>query len=152
MSGEVRRFEKASTHTVADKVGPKDGDFEPDGVADAIYDVDLEGPANAFFLLSTDDRGEPNGEATADTLSGVEVLPEAVSALGGLGKHTGGIAVYEKGALKNAPDGHLPPLGAGRHSVVLHISMKDLPRSGSFRLFARFTDGSVVKGPLAPVR
>lgn len=152
MSGEVRRFERASAHSKADKIGTKDGAFEPDGVADAIYDVDLDGPATALFLVSTDDRGEPNGEATADTLTGADVLPEAISALGGLGKHTGGIAVYEQGSLKNAPDGHLPPLSAGRHALVIHVSMKDLPRSGAFRLFARFTDGSVVKGPLAPVR
>lgn len=147
MSGKILAFEKAKEHLRVDKVGAKDGAFEPDGIFDHVYEVDLEGPADALFVISTDDQGASNGDFAVDTLVATEALPQEVAALGGLGKHTGGLGVFEGPTLKSAPDGHLPALAPGRHTLHVHLSGKDVPKGGGFRVLARFTDGSVVAGP-----
>lgn len=152
MSGEIRRFEKAPTHLRADKVGEADGSFEPDGVMDHVFDLDIEGPADGVLLTSTDDQGEPNGELAADTFTGKEALPPEVAKLGGFGKHTLGVGVYEGGRRLNASEGHLPALEPGRHGLELYVSSRDAPRAGGVRVFVRFTDGSIVKGPVVKLR
>lgn len=152
MSGKILRFEKSKAHLRVDLVGQRDGALEPDGVPDQVYDLELEGPIDAVFLVSTDDEGRPNGEMAADTLVSDEPLPPAVAGLGALGKHTAGIGVAEGGALENDSDGRLPALAPGHHLLALHLSGKDLPKTGGFRVYARFTDGSVVAGPSATSR
>lgn len=152
MSGEIRRFEKASTHLRADKVGEADGSFEPDGVMDHVFDLDVDGPADGVLLTSTDDQGAPNGELAADTFTGDEALPQEVAGLGGFGKHTLGVGVYEGDRRLNATDGHLPALEPGKHGLMLYVSSRDAPRTGGVRVFVRFTDGSIVKGPVVKLR
>ncbi len=152
MGGEIRHFEKNKDFLRVDRVGEKDGAFTPDGVLDHVYDLELDGPATAIFLTSTDARGESNGEFTADTLVGTDMAPPEVASMAGMGKHTAGIAVFEGGARRNADDGRLLPLKPGRHGLELHVSSKDLPRSGSMRVFVRFSDDSVVKGPHVPLK
>ncbi len=152
MSGEIRRFDKASTHLRADKVGEADGSTEPDGVMDHVFDLDVDGPADGVLLTSTDDQGEPNGELAADTFTGDEALPREVAGLGGFGKHTLGIGVYEGERRLNAPDGHLPAIDPGKHGLTLYVSSRDAPRAGGVRVFVRFTDGSIVKGPVVKLR
>lgn len=152
MSGTIKHFEKGKDHLRVDKVGAKDGELEPDGVPDAVFEVDIDGPADAVFLISTDERGESNGELAADTLAGKDPLPAEVAGLGALGKHTAGIGVIEKGKLLSATDGHLPPLAPGPHALALHLSTRDLPKQGAFRVFVRFTDGTLVKGPIQSIR
>ena len=152
MSGEVRHFEKSKDHLKVDKIGPKDGELLPDGIADLVYELDVEGPAEAILLISTDERGEANGELSADTLVGKEPVPEPIAGLGALGKHTAGLGVFEHGKLLNESDGHFPPLSPGPHALVLHVSTKDVPKSGAMRVFVRFTDGSLTKGPTQSLR
>jgi hypothetical protein len=152
MSGEIRHLERSKDHLRVDKVGSKDGDLAPDGVSDLVYDLDVEGPVEAILLISTDERGEPNGELAADTLVGKETVPEQVAGLGALGKHTAGLGVFERGKLLNESDGHLPPLSPGSHALVVHLSTKDIPKSGAIRVFVRFTDGSLTKGPTQSLR
>ena len=152
MSGNIRNFEKSKENLKVDKVGSKDGELEPDGVADMVYEVDIEGPADGVFVISTDDRGNPNGELAADTLVGKEPLPSEVVGLGAFGKHTAGLGIFEKGKLLNASDGHLPALSPGPHALVVHLSTKDAPKAGALRVFVRFTDGSLAKSATdAPV-
>ncbi len=152
MSGEIRRFEKAGTHLRVDKVGADDGSLAPDGVMDHVYELDIDGPADGVALASADDRGEPNGEVAADTFTGNDPLPEGTATLGGFGKHTLGVGVFQDGKLLNAADGHLPALPPGRHALLLHVSLKAPPKAGGLRVFVRFTDGSVVKGPAVAFR
>lgn len=152
MSGEIRRFEKASTHLRVDKVGEADGSLDPDGVMDNVFDLDLNGPADGVLLTSTDDQGELNGELAADTFIGDEPLPHEVTSLGGFGKHTLGVGVYEGERRLNTADGHLPALAPGKHGLTLYVSTRDAPRAGGVRVFVRFTDGSIVKGPVVKLR
>jgi len=152
MSGKILAFERAKEHLRVDKVGAKDGDLAPDGALDHVFEIDVDGPADALFVIATDDAGNANGDFAVDTLVGAEPLPPSVAALGGLGKHTGGLGVFEGGALLSAADGHLPALAPGRHTLHLHLSGKDVPHAGGFRVFARFTDGSVVAGPSVSAR
>jgi hypothetical protein len=102
-------------------------------------------------VSSTDARGEPNGEQTADTIVGLLALPESLSGFA-LGKHTPTLAVLEGGRLLNAKDGSLHALPPGKHDLVVFVGKLEGHVPDGFRVAVRFTDGSVVKGPVAKLR
>ncbi len=127
-----------------DKVGERDGDFKPDKIKDLVIDVELDGPAVALFLASTDKEGTATGDFEADTLVGNQEFPPDIAPTLNGGKYTAGLAVFEGDKLLNAKDGSLVALGEGKHKLSLHVSSKNAP-TGAVRIFASLADKSVVK-------
>jgi len=140
--GKFNSFAVNAQSGKVDKVGNKDGAFKADGVKDLVFDVELEGPANAILLVSTDGSGQPNGEFNADTFVGDQQLPSELAANLNQGKFTAGVAVYEGDKLLNGKDGGLPMLADGKHKLTLYISSKDAPK-GSYKALATFDNKSI---------
>jgi hypothetical protein len=124
-----------------DKVGTKDGAFTPDGVKDTVFEVELDGAAQAFAVMSVDEKGEANGAFSADTYVGSQPVPPEVSSVLKQGKATAGVAVYEGDKVVNKKDGSVAPLSAGTHKLVIYVSAKDLPK-GNYKVVAVFDDYS----------
>ncbi len=139
---------KSASSGKVDKVGLGDGAFKSDGVKDLVVDVEYEGAATAFLLVTTDASGVPNGEFTADTFVGGQALPSEVGANLNTGKHTAGLAVYEGDKLVNGKDGGLGELKEGKHKLALHVSSKDAPTTGSYKVMALLPDKSLVASPV----
>lgn len=135
-----------------DKVGSKDGAFTPDGINDLVLDAEIEGPAIAFIVATTDADGKSNGGFTADTFVGTQLPPSEPGAEIKPGMGTAGVGVYENGKLANAPDGSITPLPAGRHELTLYVSSRELQRKGSVRAYAVFDDRSLVPGPVVTTK
>lgn len=149
--GKFNSFAVNAQSGKVDKVGNKDGAFKGDGVKDLVFDVELEGPANAILLVSTDGSGQPNGEFNADTFVGDQQLPSELAANLNQGKFTAGLAVYEGDKLLNAKDGGLPMLSDGKHKLTLYISSKDAPK-GSYKALATFDNKSMTASSPAAVK
>lgn len=146
MKGTIHSFARAATSGKVDKVGEKDGNLKPDGVKDVVFDLDFEGAASAFFVMTTDKDGALTSEFDADTVVGDDTIPKELAGVLNAGKHTAGLAVFEGDKLVNRPNGGIT-LADGRHKLVLHISSKDYPKS-PVKVFALLPDGTVVRGPL----
>lgn len=132
-----------------DKVGKSDGAFKPDGVKDLVIEVEYEGGAAAFLVLATDAQGTPNGEFSADTFVGTQALPPEAGVNLNQGRFTGGVAVFEGDKLLNGKDGGLTPLAEGKHKLALHVSSKDAPQGGSYKVVALLADSkTTVSSPV----
>jgi hypothetical protein len=103
--------------------------------------VELDGAAQAFAVLSVDDKGDANGAFSADTYVGSQPVPPEVSSVLRQGKTTAGVGVYESDKLVNKKDGSVAPLSAGTHKLVIYVSSKDLPK-GNYKVVAVFDDYS----------
>lgn len=131
-----------------DKVGAGDGAFKGDGVKDLVIDVEFDGAATAFLLVSTDAQGMPNGEFTADTFVGTQSLPAEVGSNLNQGKFTAGLAVYEGDKLLNGKDGALPAVAEGKHKLSLYVSSKDAPQTGNYKVIALLPEKVTVSSPV----
>lgn len=149
--GTFHKFEHAANSMKVDKIGTKDGAFKADGIKDAVFDVDYEGPATALLVASSDSSGTPTGEVNADTLVANQQLPPDVAANLNLGKDTAGIAVYEGDELLNAKDGSLN-LPDGRHKITVYVSIKKLPKNASYVAIALLPDNTIVKSNVATAK
>ena len=139
----------AADSSKVDKVGASDGALQPDGTPDLAVRVELEGPITALFLVGTDANGEPSGKFQADTLIGQEEMPKELS-VAQTGKATAGLAVFEGERLLNKPDGSLPPLAGGPHTVTLYVNAASVTGDTGLRVYAlgpdkRLTAGSVIR-------
>lgn len=130
-----------------DRIGKGDGDFSPDGEPDAVCAAHVEGPAKALFVVSTTEKGEPDGDYQADTLVAGQEEPMVLSLAGPNGEETSGLAVEERGALLNARDGSIPALGPGPHDLVLTFRDRPAVHDG-IRLYVLRPDGSLSASPL----
>lgn len=147
MQGAFASAARAASSGKVDKIGEKDGLFKPDGVKDLVFDVEFEGQAAAFFINSVDDSGNPNGEFDADSLTGNQEFPKGLTRAMNTGGTSAGVAVYENDKLLNTPEGGLPPLGEGKHTLKLAISSKNASK-GAVRINAMLLDRTVVMGPV----
>jgi hypothetical protein len=148
MKGTIASLTRSPPSGKVDKIGEKDGNFKPDGVKDAVFDVEYSGEATAFFLMTTDATGALTSEFDADTIVGDQKIPAELQPIFNAGKNTAGLAVYEGDKLLNGKDGGLAaPLAAGTHKLSLHVSSKNLPKS-AFTVYALLPDGNLVKGPV----
>ncbi len=145
MKGTIASFTRAATSGKTDKVGEKDGNFKPDGVKDAVFDVEYSGEATSFFLMTADGTGALTSEFDADTIVGDGKIPAELAPIFSAGKNTAGLAVYEGDKLLNGKDGGLAaPLPAGTHKLTLHVSSKTFPKS-ALVVYALLPDGNLVK-------
>lgn len=138
-------LEKAPDSGQVDKVGETDGALKSDGVNDLAFALSTDGPVKAIFLVAVDANGRSNGRYQADTLIGDEEVPKDVAIK--WGANTAGLGVSEHGNLVNTPDGSIPALPPGPHSIVLYIAPAKVLTPGTrLRVFVQRTDGTVDAG------
>ena len=138
-------LEKAPDSGQVDKVGEKDGALKPDGVNDLAFALSTDGPIKAILLVAVDGTGRSSGRYQADTLIGDQEVPKEVAIR--WGANTAGLGVAERGALVNTPDGAIPALPDGPHSLVLYIAQAKVLTPGTrLRAFVLRPDGTVDAG------
>jgi len=147
----VQSLQIAPESLQVDKVGGRDSFLYPDGLRDLVFITDVTGPISALFLLSTDDRGEPNGFFRTNTMVSNEEAPKEFGGTLELGRMTTGIGVYEEGKAINRANGSIL-LAPGPHHLTLYTSNPGTLQSGRHvRLFAVLADKAVVKGPILAI-
>ena len=134
-----------------DRVGLRDGYQRPDGNRDLAFQVSIQGPVDAIFVVSTNQKGEPGYGLRADTLVGSEEIPAELGGVIDTGKMTVGVGVIEAGGTKfvNEDNGSIH-LGAGVHNLSLYIPNTATLQPGSFvRIYVK-AGGALVAGPITP--
>src|SRR4051812_2284867 len=72
---KVTAFSVSVENLNVDKVGLRDGYQRPDGNRDLAFDATVQGPIDALFVVSTNQKGDPGYGLRADTLVGTEEIP-----------------------------------------------------------------------------
>lgn len=135
-----------------DKIGMKEGAINPDGNRDLVFTSTVEGPADAIYIVTTDEKGSPVHGFRADTIGGAEELPKELAAAGqvDIGRLTVWIATVENNHFVNDDGGRLK-LAPGPHVLKLYVPNTNTLRPGShLRLYARAPGGAIVGGPVVP--
>jgi hypothetical protein len=136
-----------------DKIGMRDGSISPDGNRDHVFTATVEGPADALYLVTVDERNEPIHGFRADTVSGHTELPTELAAAGqvDVGRFTVWMALVENGKFINRENGALGDLTAGPHQLKMYVPNTGTLRAGHhLRLYARAPGGAIVGGPSVP--
>jgi hypothetical protein len=147
----VVAFAVSPENLVVDKVGLRDGYQRPDGNRDLAFTTTIQGPVDAIFVVSTNQKGEPGYGLRADTLVGSEEIPSELGGVIDTGKMTVGIGIVESGTAKflNGESGSIR-LGAGVHNLTLYIPNTATLQAGSFvRLYVK-SAGALIPGPITP--
>ena len=148
---KIVSFSVSPENLNVDKVGLRDGYQRPDGNRDLAFNAVIQGPIDALFVVSTNQKGEPGYGLRADTLIGTEEIPVELGGVIDTGKMTVGIGVTETGGAKfvNGDNGSIH-LGNGVHNLSLYIPNTATLQGGSFvRLYVKA--GTVlVPGPITP--
>lgn len=132
-----------------DKIAMRDGGIRPDGNRDLVFRATVEGPADALYLVTTSQKGEPHYGFRADTISGREDLPSELGSVVDVGRLTVWIAVVENGKFINGDGGALGVLQPGPHQLKLYVPNPGNLEAGAFlRLYARAPNGGLVGGPV----
>lgn len=150
---KVTAFAVHQDNLNVDKISMKDGQIAPDGNRDLAFTATVEGPADALYLVTTDDKGSPIHGFRADTIGGGEELPQELAAAGqvDVGRLTVWIAVAENGRFVNDERGRLGTLPAGPHALKMYVPNTGTLQPGKhLRLYARAPGGAIVGGPVVP--
>jgi hypothetical protein len=132
-----------------DKISMRDGGTLPDGNRDLVFRATVEGPADALYLVSVSDKGEPHYGFRADTITGHEELPSELGNVVDIGSLTVWIGVVENGRFINGDGGTLGFLAPGSHQLKLYVPNPGNLQGGSFiRLYARAPNGGLAAGPI----
>lgn len=158
---KVTAFAVHEENLVVDKIAMKDGIIKGDGNRDLVFTATVEGPADALYLVSVTEKGEPVHGFRADTIVGHEEIPPELGSVVDVGRLTVWIAVVENGKFINDDGGTLGMLPPGPHVLKLYVPNTGNLRDGShLRLYARVprtkkgedlsttTGGSLVAGPI----
>lgn len=135
-----------------DRISMKDGNVHADGNRDHVFTATVEGPIEALFLVTVDDKGQPIHGFRADTVNGHAELPQELAAAGqvDVGRMTVWIAVVEDNKFINEGNGKVA-LAAGPHSLRLYVPNTGTLRPNShLRLYGRAPNGAIVGGPTVP--
>ena len=134
-----------------DKISMRDGNFNPDGNRDLVFTAMVEGPIDAFYLVTCDEKGTPHYGFRADTIVGHEEIPHELGSVVDVGRLTVWIAVVENNRWNNSDRGTLSTLSAGQHSLRLYVpNPGNLLPNSHLRLYARTPGGTLVPGPVIP--
>lgn len=135
-----------------DKISMKDGNIHPDGNRDLVFTATVEGPMDAIYLVTVDEKGHPVHGFRADTVSGHAELPQELAAAGqvDVGRMTVWIAVVENNRFINEDSGSVK-LEPGPHALRLYVPNTGTLRPNShLRLYGRAPNGAIVGGPTVP--
>lgn len=146
----VTSFAVSEENLRVDSISMRDGGIKPDGNRDLVFTASVNGPADALYLVTCTEKGEPLHGFRADTISGHEELPPELGSIVDVGRLTVWIAVVENGKFINTDGGALGKLPEGPHSLKLYVPNTGNLRAGAHvRLFARPTGGGpLVGGPV----
>jgi hypothetical protein len=134
-----------------DKISMRDGGIRPDGNRDLVFRATVEGPADALYIVTTNEKGEPHYGFRADTIIGHEELPSELGNVVDVGRLTVWIAVVEGNRFINGEGGTLGNLPAGAHQLKLYVpNTGNLTPGSHLRLYARAPNGGLAKGPIVP--
>ncbi len=148
-STKVTAFSIDGENLMVDRIAMRDGGLNPDGNRDHVFRATVEGPADALFLITTSEKGDPIYGFRADTIVGHEELPSELGSVVDVGRLTVWIAVVEGGKFINAEGGTLGNLPAGTHQLKLYVpNTGNLTPGHSLRLFARAPNGGLAAGPI----
>jgi von Willebrand factor type D domain len=101
-----------------DRVGPGDGRLEPDGVADAVFAVRLEGVIADVILTVCDASGTPTGHHW-DTIAGTRPIPPGYAFASG--HQTWTLGVYADGIRLSNADGSISKVFDRPTSLDIHV-------------------------------
>ena len=148
---KITAFAVSAENLAVDKVGLRDGYQRPDGNRDLAFTATIQGPVDAIFIVSTNQKGEPGYGLRADTLVGNEEIPPELGGVIDTGKMTVGIGITEPGGARfiNGDNGSIH-LGDGIHSLALYIPNTATLRGGSYvRMYVK-AGGVLIPGPITP--
>jgi hypothetical protein len=135
---KVSAFAVHEENLNVDKIAMKDGIIRGDGNRDLVFTATVEGPADALYLVSVTEKGEPVHGFRADTIVGHEEIPPELGSVVDVGRLTVWIAVVENGKFINDDGGTLGLLPPGTHQLKLYVPNTGTLREGShLRLYAR---------------
>jgi hypothetical protein len=149
---KVTAFAIDNENLNVDKISMKDGNIHSDGNRDHVFTATVEGPVDALYLVTVDDKGAPIHGFRADTVSGHVELPQELAAAGqvDVGRMTVWIAVVENNRFINEESGSVK-LAAGPHVLRLYVPNTGTLRPNShLRLYGRAPNGAIVGGPTVP--
>lgn len=145
-STKVVAFTLSPENLNVDKIGMQDGVFRPDGTRDLAFDATVDGPFDALFVVSCDEKGVPVYGFRADTLIGSEEVPPELGSVIDTGRMTLPIGVVENGRFVNSDSGAVVVTG-GTHRLRLYVPNSAGLRPGMHvRLYAR-AQGGIAPGP-----
>lgn len=148
-STKVTAFSIDIENLNVDKIAMRDGGIQPDGNRDLVFRATVEGPADALYLVTVNDKGEPHYGFRADTIIGHEELPSELGSVVDVGRLTVWIAVVEDGRFINGEGGTLGNLAPGAHQLKLYVPNTGNLQPGShLRLYVRAPNGGLAKGPV----
>ncbi len=148
-STKVTAFSVDIENLNVDKIAMRDGGIHPDGNRDLVFRATVEGPADALYIVTTSENGEPHYGFRADTIVGHEELPSELGSVVDVGRLTVWIAVVEDGKFINGEGGTLGHLAPGPHHLKLYVPNTGNLQPGShLRLYARAPNGGLAKGPV----
>jgi hypothetical protein len=134
-----------------DKIAMRDGGIRPDGNRDLVFRATVEGPADALYIITVNEKGDPHYGFRADTVIGHEELPSELGSVVDVGRLTVWIAVVENGHFINGEGGTLGNLPSGPHQLKLYVpNTGNLTPGSHLRLYARAPNGGLAKGPIVP--
>ncbi len=148
-STKVTAFSVDVENLNVDKIAMRDGGIRPDGNRDLVFRATVEGPADALYIVTTSEKGDPHYGFRADTIAGHEELPSELGSVVDVGRLTVCFAVVENGKFINAEGGSLGDLSPGPHQLKLYVPNTGNLQPGShLRLYARAPNGGLAKGPV----
>lgn len=147
----ITAFAVSAENLNVDRVGLRDGYQKPDGNRDLAFTATIQGPVDAIFLVSTNQKGEPGYGLRADTLIASDEIPAGLGGVIDTGKMTVGIGVTapNSGRFLNEDNGSIH-LGDGVHALALYVPNTATLQAGSYvRMYVR-AGGVLVPGPITP--
>lgn len=151
-TAKVTAFAVDNENLNVDRISMKDGSTHADGNRDHVFTATVEGPLDALYLVTVDDKGQPVHGFRADTISGHSELPQELAAAGqvDVGRLTVWIAVVENDKFINEDSGRVD-LAAGQHVLRMYVPNTGTLRPNShLRLYGRAPNGAIVGGPTVP--
>lgn len=146
---KVLSFSVDPENLLVDRIAMRDGGIRPDGNRDLVFRATIEGPADALYLITVSEKGEPLYGFRADTIVGHEELPAALGSVVDIGLLTVWIAVVENERFINAEGGTLGELSPGTHQLRLYVpNTGNLAPGAHLRLYARGLNGGLAPGPI----
>jgi hypothetical protein len=148
-STKVTAFSVDIENLNVDKIAMRDGGIRPDGNRDLAFRATVSGPADALYIVTTNEKGDPHYGFRADTIIGHEEIPPELGSVVDTGHLTVWIAVVENGKFINSEGGTLGNLPAGTHQLKLYVpNTGNLQAGAHLRLYARAPNGGLAPSPI----